>query len=70
MVWEEMLFEGFQDGGLLGHPNGTILTILNLCDASHQVLTQSDLRFGRRRHLKNFNMTAMEAILDIGTEQF
>ena len=31
MVWEEMLFEEFKDGGLLGHPNGTILAILNLC---------------------------------------
>ena len=31
MVWEEMLFEEFQDGGLLGHPNGMILAILNLC---------------------------------------
>ena len=43
---------------------------LCLCDASHQVLTQSDLRFGRRCHLKTFNMTAMEAILDIGMEQY
>ena len=33
-VWEEMLFEEFQDGhpgGHLGFPNGTILAILNLC---------------------------------------
>ena len=32
-VWEEMLFEEFQDGsraGHLGYWNGTILTILNL----------------------------------------
>ena len=29
MVWEEM-FEEFQDGGHLGYPNETILTILNL----------------------------------------
>ena len=35
------------------------------CVASHQVLAQSDLRFGRRCRLKNFNM----AILDIGTER-
>ena len=120
LVWEEMLFEEFQNGGLLGHPNGTILAILNLCvsvmppikfwlnttyglggdviwrisiwppwrpswisernnfsnseslchyDASHQVLTQSDLRFGRRWRLKNFKMAIM-AILDIGMERF
>ena len=29
------------------------------CDSSHQVLAQSDLRFGRRCHLKNFKMAAM-----------
>ena len=34
-------------------------------DASHQVLVQSDLRFGRRCGLKNFKMTAMATILDI-----
>ena len=28
------------------------------CDASHQVLAQSDLRFGRRCRLKNFKMAA------------
>ena len=28
------------------------------CDASHQVLAQSDLRFGRRYRLKNFKMAA------------
>ena len=35
------------------------------CDASHQVLAQSNFRFGRRCRLKNFKMAA---ILDIGTE--
>ena len=39
------------------------------CDASHQVLAQSDLQFGRRCLLKNFKMAAMAAILDIGTER-
>ena len=39
-------------------------------DASHQVLTQSDLRFGRRCRLKNFKMAAMAVILDIGMERF
>ena len=34
MVWEEMSFEGSQDGhrgGHLGYQNGTILAILNFC---------------------------------------
>ena len=39
------------------------------CDASHQVLAQYNLRFGRRCGLKNF-MASMTAILDIATEQF
>ena len=38
------------------------------CDASHQVLAQSNLRFGRCR-LKNFKMATMEAILDIRMER-
>ena len=37
-------------------------------DASHLVLAQSDLLFGRRIGLKNFKMAAPVAILDIGTE--
>ena len=120
-VWEEMLFEEFQDGhhgGNLGYWNGMILAMFNLyvtpmplinfrlnltyglggdvvwrisrwlpswileqsdfsnseslchCDASHQVLAQSDLLFGRRCRLKNFKMATMAAILDRGTEQF
>ena len=40
------------------------------CDASHQVLAQSDLRFGRRCGLKTFKMAAMAASLDIRTERF
>ena len=43
---------------------------LCLCDASHQVLTQSNLRFGRRCCLKNFKMAIMAAVLDIRTEEF
>ena len=34
MVWEEMLFEKFQDGrhgGHLEYRNGTIVAILNVC---------------------------------------
>ena len=38
------------------------------CDASHQVLAPSNLRFGRRCHLENFKMATMAAILDIRTE--
>ena len=40
------------------------------CDAYHQVLAKSILRFGRRYCLKNFKMASMGAILDIGMEQF
>ena len=40
------------------------------CDASHQVLSRSDLPSGRRCRLKNFKMAAIAAILDIGTERF
>ena len=39
-------------------------------DASHQVLAQSDLLYGKRCGLKNFKMAAMAAILDIATKQF
>ena len=44
----------------------------SLCcsDASHQVSAQSNFRFWRRCRLKNFKMTAMAVILDIGMEQF
>ena len=42
----------------------------SLChsDASHQVSTHSDLRFGRRCVLKNFKMIVMVAIFDIEME--
>ena len=40
------------------------------CDVSYQVLAQSELRFGRKFRLKNFNMASIVAILDIGTERF
>ena len=63
-----MLFEEFQDGcpgNHFGYRNGTILAILNLCDASQRVSTPSDLGFGRRCHLKNFKMAAIVALLDI-----
>ena len=71
-----MWFEEFQDGpcsGHLGYRNGMILVILHLCDAFHQVLAQSNLRFGRRycfeefqdgRHLGYCNRTIL-AILNL-----
>ena len=69
-----MSFEEFQDcrpGGHLGHQNGTILAILYLCDASHQVSAQSDLGFGRRCLLKNFKMAAtIAAILESEQNDF
>ena len=37
---------------------------------SHQVLTQSDLQFGMRCHLKRFKIADMAAVLDIGMERF
>ena len=67
--------EEFQEGSHgshLGYQNGMILAILAEslchCDASHQVLAQFDLRFGRRCRLKNFKISAIAAILDIKTE--
>ena len=48
--------EGFSNSESPCHP-----------DASHQVLAQPDLLFGRKCGLKIFKMVA---ILDIGTEQF
>ena len=46
-------FQPFQDG------HNDLSNSESLChsDASHQVSAQSDLRFGRRCHLKNFMMT-------------
>ena len=69
-IREQTWFEDFQDGHCGSHlryQKGMILAILNLYDAPMPpiVSTQSDLRFGRRCDLKNFNMTA---ILEIGTE--
>ena len=39
-------------------------------NASYQISAQSDLWFGKRCRLKNFKITAVAAILDIGTERF
>ena len=68
---EEMLTEDFQDGHNGGHRGISEWTDFSnsesLCrsNASHPVLAQSDLWFGRRCCLKNFKMAAQ----DIRTEQ-
>ena len=70
-VWEEMLFEEFQDGHHGSHWNNFINSdSLFHSDASHQVLAQSDLVFGRRYHLKTFVMATIEGILDIEMKRF
>ena len=66
MVWEEMLFEEFRTLEWNDFSNSESLCH---CDASNQVLAQSNLRFGRRCHLKNFKMATMATILDIGTKR-
>ena len=68
-----MWFKDFQDGhhgSHLGYQNGTILAILNLYGAS---IPSIKFRLNQtyslgRGHLKNFKMTTMAAILDIGTD--
>ena len=72
MVWEEMLFGEFQrQPSWISEWNDSSNSD-SLChsNASHQVWAQSDLRFGRRCPLKNFKITTMAAILDIGSERF
>ena len=83
MVWAEMSFEELQDGPLKNCKMAPwrLSWLLELndfsnseslchCDASHQFLAQSNLRFGKRCRLKNSKMVTMAAILDIGTERF
>ena len=72
MVWKEMSFEKFQlrPSWILEWNNFSNSESLCRTDASHQVLVQSDLRFGRRCCLKNFKMAAMVAILHTRMEQF
>ena len=68
-----MSLEEFQDGPHGGHfgyrKDFSNSESLYYYDASHQVLAQSELRFGRRCRLKNFKMSAMAAVLEIGTER-
>ena len=40
------------------------------CDASHQVLAQSDLGFRQRCRLKNFKLAALAASLDMERSDF
>ena len=75
MVWEEISFEEFQDGrrdiSCISERNDLCNSeFLCHCDASHQILAQSDLRFDRRCRLNDFKMAAMTAILDIGMGRF
>ena len=70
-----MSFEEFKDGrrgGHLGYRTGMILAILNLCITVMPPIKFQLNRTGYRRRcrLKNFNMAAVAAILDIETEQF
>ena len=69
-----MWFEEFQDGrhgGHLGYRNGTILAILNRCvTVMPPIKFWLNLTYGLGGDLKNFNMAAISAILDIGTERF
>ena len=72
-VWEEMSFEEFAiwlPSWIWEQNNFSNHESLCCSDASHQVLAQSDLWFGRRCRLKNFKMATMAAILDIRTELF
>ena len=59
MVLGEISFEEFQDGRRSNSES------LCHCDASHQGLAQSNLRFGRRSRLTYFKL----AVMDSGMEQ-
>ena len=71
MVWEEMLFEEFQDGhrgSHLGYWNGTVLAILNLYVTPMLRIAfwlNPTYGFGEGS-LKNLKMATVAAILDIG----
>ena len=75
MVWEEVVWRisrwlPWWPSWVSERNNFSNSESLWCSDASHQVLAQSDLRFGRRYRLKNFKMAVMVTILDIGTEWF
>ena len=59
MVWEEMSFEEFQDGGHLDYRNG-----MNLCPT-----VKPPIKF-RLSPTYGFGGETLAAILDIGTERF
>ena len=73
-----MLFQDFQARHHDGHiekknkKQKQFINFKSSChpNASHQVGAQSDLQFGSRHGLKIFKRAIVEAILDIGTEQF
>ena len=71
MVWEEMPFEElwpWWPSWISERKDFSNSESLCHCDASHQVLAQSNLQL-RRCHLKNFKIASMVAILDIGMVQ-
>ena len=69
-VWMEMLFEEISrlppwwPSWIAQWNSFSYSESLCRFDTSNQVLAQSDLWFGRRCRLKNFNMAVMAAILD------
>ena len=77
MVWEEMSFEGFQDGrhgGHLGYQNGMILSILSL-HVAPMPPTKFGLNlieFGSRMRFQDFQAghPGQAAILDSRMELF
>ena len=73
MVWEEMWFEEFQDGGHLGYWNRTILALLNFHNTQTPPIKfklNQTYHSGAGCDLKIFKMAAMVAILDIRMESF
>ena len=66
MVWEEMSFEEWQLPWISELNDFSNSESLCQCDASHYVLAQPDLQFGRRCRLKDFKT----AVVYIGTERF
>ena len=70
VIWRISRWPPWRPSWILEQNDFSISESLCHCNASHQVLAQSNLQFGRRCRLKNFKMAAMAAILDIGTDQF
>ena len=67
VVWRISRWSPWRPSWISNRNDFSISESLCYCDASNQVLAQSDLGFGRRCHLKNFKMAAMAflAILNL-----